>query len=387
MNPIDPSSPRLTSGFSPRARVYGGGVLRLVLSILGITACGTEPGARVDPTDVSPAPSVFTSDGASGSSTGSSSSALANSSQGSSPSAPSTRETSDVGPGSTAQASSASTSTAQTHTSSPATDDETATDISAATSTADEDQSSGATSDTGNGVTSEGSLGDITVFLAGDSTVSQYADTASERDQAGWGQMFHEYLAAQAKVDNRAIGGRTARRFIDDGALAEIAQDLKAGDVLMVQFGTNDGNRNATYDLNGMQIPYYLDPATDFKTYLNEYIDVAFERDATPILVTPPPRNSAYCTGGNGTGGHAQAMRELGAERGVTVADLNTRSVEYLAAICPAPTPEDFFMLRADGSVDGTHFQENGARLLAGFVAAGVSASTTRLAAYVELPQ
>ena len=26
-------------------------------------------------------------------------------------------------------------------------------------------------------------------------------------------------------------------------------------------------------------------------------------------------------------------------------------------------------MLRADGSVDGTHFQENGARILAGFVA------------------
>ena len=28
-----------------------------------------------------------------------------------------------------------------------------------------------------------------------------------------------------------------------------------------------------------------------------------------------------------------------------------------------------FFSLRADGSVDGTHFQENGARILASFVA------------------
>lgn len=49
--------------------------------------------------------------------------------------------------------------------------------------------------------------------------------------------------------------------------------------------------------------------------------------------------------------------------------DLNARSVSHLEAICPAPTPENFFLLRSDGSVDGTHFQENGARVLASFVA------------------
>jgi lysophospholipase L1-like esterase len=222
-----------------------------------------------------------------------------------------------------------------------------------------------------------------TVFLAGDSTVSQYADTASVMDQAGWGQVLHEYLDALATVDNRAIGGRTARRFIDEGALTKIGDDMKSGDVLMVQFGTNDGNRTATYELDGEQIPYYLDPETDFKTYLDQYIELALRHDSTPILVTPPPRNSAYCSGGNGTGAHAEAMRALGAQRGVAVIDLNKKSVEYLQAICPAPTPEDFFLLRADGSVDGTHFQEHGARLLAGFVALELLASPTPLAAYV----
>ncbi len=90
------------------------------------------------------------------------------------------------------------------------------------------------------------------------------------------------------------------------------------------------------------------------------------------MFVTPPPRNSAYCTGGNGTGAHATALRELGAAEQVAVADLNQKSVEYLKAICPAPTPENFFLLRADGSVDGTHFQENGARNLAEPVAEGL---------------
>lgn len=224
----------------------------------------------------------------------------------------------------------------------------------------------------------------LTIFLAGDSTVSTYADTASPTDQAGWGQMLHQLLTEKAKVDNRAIGGRTARRFIDEGALDKIWSDAEPGDSLFVQFGTNDGNKTATYELNGQTIPYYLDPNTDFKTYLMKYVEGARSRDVRPVLVTPPPRNSAYCTGGNGTGGHAQAMRELGEAEDIPVLDLNERSVSYLMAICPAPTPEDFFLLRGDGSVDGTHFQENGARKLAGFVASELSATTLPLAGYVK---
>ncbi len=224
----------------------------------------------------------------------------------------------------------------------------------------------------------------LTIYLAGDSTVSTYNDTASPKDQAGWGQMLHEHFGDLVTMQNRAIGGRTARRFIDEGALNAIWEDIAPGDYLFVQFGTNDGNKTATYTLNNQTIPYYLDPNTDFKTYLMQYIDGARQRDAIPVLVTPPPRNSAYCTGGNGTGGHAQAMRDLGAAEDVTVLDLNARTVAHLKAICPAPTPEDFFFLRADNTVDGTHFQENGARFLASFVASELEASDLPLAAYLE---
>lgn len=224
----------------------------------------------------------------------------------------------------------------------------------------------------------------IKVYIAGDSTVATYRDTASTTDQAGWGQMLHEYLDSRVTVDNRAVGGTTSRSYIDFGHFAKIEADIAAGDTLLVQFGTNDGNKNATYQHNGQTIPYYLEPGTDYKTYLGRYIELAETKGAHLIFVTPPPRNSAYCTGGNGTGGHAQAMRELGAERGIPVADLNMRSVNYLEAICPAPTPEDFFLLRGDGTVDGTHFQENGARRLAGMVADEVAALRVSLSRYVN---
>ncbi|HKU41058.1 MAG TPA: rhamnogalacturonan acetylesterase, partial [Polyangiales bacterium] len=208
----------------------------------------------------------------------------------------------------------------------------------------------------------------FTIYLAGDSTVSSYPDTASDRDQAGWGQMLQEFVRPEAKVDNRAIGGRTARRFIDDGRLDEIWKVLRAGDYLLVQFGTNDSNRSASYLLGNQTVPYYLEPNTDFKSYLKKYLDGARMRGATPVLVTPPPRNSAYCTGGNGTAAWAEAMRELGRAESVIVADLNQKTVDYLKAICPEPSPPDFFLQRSDGTVDGTHFQERGARLLARFV-------------------
>jgi lysophospholipase L1-like esterase len=113
--------------------------------------------------------------------------------------------------------------------------------------------------------------------------VQTYANTTSDRDQAGWGQMLTPHLLdAEITVDNRAIGGRTARRFIDEGRLEEILTELSPGDYLLVQFGTNDGNRTATYALGDQTIPYFLDPATDFKTYLQRYLDGAREHGATP---------------------------------------------------------------------------------------------------------
>jgi lysophospholipase L1-like esterase len=222
----------------------------------------------------------------------------------------------------------------------------------------------------------------LTLYLAGDSIVQTYADTASDSDQAGWGQMLGGFFDAEVTVNNRAIGGRTARRFIDEGRLDAIVAELEPGDYLLVQFGTNDGNRTATYTIDGVVIPYFLEPTTDFQAYLQRYIDAARNRSANPVFVTPTPRNSAYCTGGNGTGAHAAAMAALGQEQGVPVVDLNARAVDHLREICPAPTPEDFFLLRGDGTVDGTHFQENGARILASFVADGLRDIGTPFAAH-----
>jgi lysophospholipase L1-like esterase len=212
----------------------------------------------------------------------------------------------------------------------------------------------------------------VNVYLAGDSIVQSYADTSSPTDQAGWGQMLQQQYNSNVIIHNHAVGGRTARRFIDEGRLNTIWGEAKRGDYLLVQFGTNDSHRTATYTINGQTIPYYLEPQTDFKRYLSQYVTGARSRGINLAFVTPTPRNSAYCTGSNGTAAWAQAMREFAAAEAIPLIDLNQKTVKHLTGICPAPKPENFFLGRSDGSVDGTHFQENGARILARFVADGI---------------
>ncbi len=220
-------------------------------------------------------------------------------------------------------------------------------------------------------------LQNTTIYVAGDSTVSTYTDTASPNDQAGWGQMLHEIFDERVTVENRAAGGRTARWFHMEGGTKYVLDRIKPGEYWFIQFGTNDSHKTATFSVGGVTYQRYADPNTDFKDHLFDYYVVpARAKNAIPVLVTPPPRNSGYCGNGNSLGGYAQAMRELAAAENIVLLDLNQQTFDHLAAICPSPTPEDFFFLRGDGSVDGTHFQENGARHMAGFLADEMTSQT-----------
>ncbi len=248
----------------------------------------------------------------------------------------------------------------------------------------------GATSTGGKASGGKGSGGTaqkISVYLAGDSTVSTYTlDPNNPKSQAGWGQMLGQYYdSTRVTVVNRAVGGMTARHFIQAGNLDAILNVIQAGDYFLVQFGTNDSNTTATYTINGVTYPYFADANTDFKTYLQQYIDGSHQHGAIPVLVTPPPRNSAYCGGGRSMASYAQAMLDLGTADGVAVVDLSLKTWSYLNVICPRPangTTETFFKVNADNTIDGTHFQENGATILAGFVADGIGENRLGLDAY-----
>ena len=214
------------------------------------------------------------------------------------------------------------------------------------------------------------------IYLIGDSTVTNYRD--SVYPMMGWGQVFQKFFDNTAfVVDNRAIGGRSSRSFIEEGRWNEVKSVLKADDYVLIQFGHND--RDWT------KAERYTSPA-DFKIYLRQYVNEARAIGAIPILVSPMVMNAWR----NGTlrnvftetnNDYRGAMLEVANELDVPFVDLNMKSYELVASWGYENARRflyNYYLAGEypnypNGSNDGlTHFQEMGAIEMAKFVAEGI---------------
>lgn len=76
-----------------------------------------------------------------------------------------------------------------------------------------------------------------TIWIAGDSTAAPGGPNAT-----GWGVPFPNYFdLTKVNVANRARGGRSSRTFIAEGTWDRLVEGLKADDIVLIQFGHNDG--------------------------------------------------------------------------------------------------------------------------------------------------
>ncbi|MFD0678676.1 MULTISPECIES: rhamnogalacturonan acetylesterase [unclassified Paenibacillus] len=210
----------------------------------------------------------------------------------------------------------------------------------------------------------------VTVFLAGDSTVTD--QEAEGYPYAGWGQMLPHHLNASAAVSNHAKSGRSSKSFIEEGRLDAIFQVIQPNDYLFIQFGHNDQKPDEERR---------TEPDTTYKHYLKKYIDGARERGAVPVLVTPVHRRFFDDKGQleNTHGDYLQAVKELGHSEDVPVIDLaeKTRQLYESYGIERSKT---LFMWAVPGEFpnhpvgvrDNTHFQEAGAIQVAKLVVEGI---------------
>ena len=77
-----------------------------------------------------------------------------------------------------------------------------------------------------------------TIFVVGDSTANNHASGG-----LGWGDPFIGYFdLASVNVLNRARAGRSSRTFITEGLWDKVLNEMKKGDVVLIQFGHNDGS-------------------------------------------------------------------------------------------------------------------------------------------------
>lgn len=209
----------------------------------------------------------------------------------------------------------------------------------------------------------------LRIVIIGDSTVCEYPSARPER---GWGHFIEEkFMEGAVKVINLAASGRSTKTFIREGRWQKALEQKP--DYVLIQFGHNDSH--------GPAKPESTDAATTYKEYLRRYIDESRSAGATPILVTPMVRRTFASNGKlrDDLQPYAHAMKEVAAEKNAPVIDLHASSKELAERLGPEASAEF-----ANKPGDLTHFNEKGARAMAGLVLKDLPAAVPSLASLMR---
>jgi len=145
-----------------------------------------------------------------------------------------------------------------------------------------------------------------TLFLVGDSTVRNGKGDGGQ-GQWGWGEPLVAFFdTSKINVVNRAIGGRSSRTYITEGHWADTLALIKPGDVVLFQFGHNDGGipdepTRARSSLPGVgdrtleienPILKVHETVHTFGWYMTKYVEDTKAKGATPIICSLIPRKT-----------------------------------------------------------------------------------------------
>lgn len=170
------------------------------------------------------------------------------------------------------------------------------------------------------------------LFLVGDSTVK----SGGANGAIGWGERLAPHFDTnKINVVNHAIGGRSSRTFFTEGRWDKVLAQLKAGDIVAIQFGHNDGARigdpagKNRGSAPGTGAETVEDTRPDgareqvhtFGWYMGRYVAGAKAKGATVILLSPVPHRDVW-EQGRDFASYAQWDEEVARKGGALFADL-----------------------------------------------------------------
>lgn len=234
----------------------------------------------------------------------------------------------------------------------------------------------------------------VTIYLIGDSTMADYSNNYEKGKDymkvrypvTGWGQTFQQFVSSDSLfkikniikkdsvfVDDRARGGRSTRTFFQEGRWRSVYENLKKGDVVIMQFGHNDASKEKT--------DRYVD-IQGYKEFLRLFVSQAREKGAIPIILTPVARNYPWEEGvlKDVHGDYDKAPKDVAEEMKVPLIDLNKLSRDFFTKKGKEYVTEKYFMnlpagiyeAYPEGEKDNTHFQTEGAKEVARLVFEGL---------------
>lgn len=210
------------------------------------------------------------------------------------------------------------------------------------------------------------------IFWVGDSTVKQ--NNYNTYPQTGIGQGMRLYIKKEIEICNHAENGRSTKSFLEEFRMADIYNQITKDDFLWIQFGHNDAK---------VEDPKrFTEPWTDYQKNLEKFVNVAWNKQAHPILITPLSRRyfiDETHLEDKIHGDYPEAMKEVGKKLGVPVIDLYSMSRKLLEQLGEVESRKYFMHLAPyeylnypEGLTDNTHINYKGAVAFARLVALGL---------------
>ena len=215
------------------------------------------------------------------------------------------------------------------------------------------------------------------IIMVGDSTVASFNDVSYYYPRYGYGTQMDKYF--NLEVINLALSGRSSKSYLSEPNYQEFKRIINEGDFVFIGFGHNDEKDDDIARFTSAKVGFN-NPLSFPKNLYDNYIKVAQDLGANPILCTPIPRlDLKYKYEGNDVhdtknGNYRNAIIKLADSKNIPVIDLTNKikdlSIELgksqilLHAISKGKM--EYGQLVYDGlSVDKTHLSYLGALVVA----------------------
>ena len=233
----------------------------------------------------------------------------------------------------------------------------------------------------------------VTIFIIGDSTAAK-KDLSTGSPERGWGMALQQYFDETAVVvDNHAVNGRSSKSFIDEGRWDKVLELMKPGDYVIIQFGHNDEKD---------QPERHTDPGSTFDYNLARYIRETREHGGIPVVMNAVVRrnffhevpenaddealrNTTFRDGvrmaegdtlADTHGQYAVAPRDVARRMNAHFVDANRITHDLEQGLGREASKKLHMWYRPgehpalpDGRQDNTHYNEYGAKVVAGLLA------------------